>query len=424
VQTPLLGGRDPHDIARDVAPALDAALRKGGARRSGDEKTKAARSAYKAASTPSTENFPSGARYVGASYVVVSSVLLPGFPVRLEGAAATLGVPKSARALGNAGVVSMAQACAAIAVDLGVNALDAECRFNGTAALGASVSSAERGEDRHKKNGVTVGQSVVILADVGADLKRARAAVERARPERRRAFSTVTAVVGGGENGVGVAEAQYARAEAFLAFAIPVADEAARVVARAALSTKGLDAALSRAVGERAVARAADKAPSAADVAALDPAPDGFFDAPSDAATSRLVASHPELDETVFMRDDPVFERDVPGERGKQGALGGVSRFDETRDAEAKAAAELALRQAKARTAKAQLLALHRMSPRLADLGDGVAPKAAKAGRGELGLLSSTVVLAAAALVAADARRRAPRAGDAGEREPLLAAAV
>ena len=186
---------------------------------------------------------------------------------------------------------------------------------------------------------------------------------------------------------------------------------------------------------EGAVARAADKAPSAADVAALDPAPDGFFDPPSSsarekkAATSRLVASHPELDETVFMRDDPVFERDVPGERGKQGALGGVSRFDETRDAEAKAAAELALRQAKARTAKAQLLALHRMSPRLADLGDGVAPKAAKAGRGKLGLLSSTVVLAAAALVAADARRRAPRAGDAGEREPLvrkdtLAAAV
>ena len=428
VQTPLLGGRDPHDIARDVAPALDDALRKGGARRSGDEKTKATRSAYKAASTPSTD-FPSGARYVGASYVVVSSVLLPGFPVRLEGAAATLGVPKSARALGNAGVVSMAQACAAIAVDLGVHAEDAECRFNGTAALGASVSSAERGEDRHKKNGVTVGQSVVILADVGADLARARAAVERARPERRGAFSTVTAVVGGGENVVGVAEAQYARAEAFLAFAIPVADEAARVVARAALSTKGLDAALSRAVGERAVARAADKAPSAADVAALDPAPDGFFDAPSDAATSRRKeASHPELDETVFMRDDPVFERDVPGERGRQGALGGVSRFDETRDAEAKAAAELALRQAKARTAKAQLLALHRMSPRLADLGDGVAPKAAKAGRGELGLLSSTVVLAAAALVAADARRRAPRAGDAGEREPLvgntLAAAV
>jgi hypothetical protein len=428
VQTPLLGGRDPHDIARDVAPALDAALRKGGARRSGDEKTKAARSAYKAASPPSTENFPSGARYVGASYVVVSSVLLPGFPVRLEGAAATLGVPKSARALGNAGVVSMAQACAAIAVDLGVNALDAECRFNGTAALGASLSSAERGEDRHKKNErVTVGQSVVILADVGADLARARAAVDRARPERRGAFATTTAVVGGGGGETEFeATAQYARAEAFLAFAVPAADETARVVARAALSTKGLDAALSRAVGERAVARAADKAPSAADVAALDPAPDGFFDAPSDAATSRLVASHPELDETVFMRDDPVFERDVPGERGKQGALGGVSRFDETRDAEAKAAAELALRQAKARTAKAQLLALHRMSPRLADLGDGVAPKAAKAGRGELGLLSSTVVLAAAALVAADARRRAPRAGDAGEREPLvrLAAAV
>ena len=361
---------------------------------------------------------------MGASYVVVSSVLLPGFPVRLEGAAATLGVPKSARALGNAGVVSMAQACAAIAVDLGVNAEDAECRFNGTAALGASLSSAERGEDRHKKNGVTVGQSVVILADVGADLKRARAAVERARPERRRAFSTVTAVVGGGENSVGVAEAQYARAEAFLAFAIPVADEAARVVARAALSTKGLDAALSRAVGERAVARAADKAPSAADVAALDPAPARASPrSVPDASASR---SHPELDATVFMRDDPVFERDVPGEKGKQGALGGVSRFDETRDAEAKAAAELALRQAKARTAKAQLLALHRMSPRLADLGDGVAPKAAKAGRGELGLLSSTVVLAAAALVAADARRRAPRAGDAGEREPLvrLAAAV
>jgi hypothetical protein len=187
VQTPLLGGRDPHDIARDVAPALDAALRKGGARRSGDEKTKAARSAS-AGSTPSTENFPSGARYVGASYVVVSSVLLPGFPVRLEGAAATLGVPKSARALGNAGVVSMAQACAAIAVDLGVNALDAECRFNGTAALGASVSSAERGEDRHKKNErVTVGQSVVILADVGADLDaRARGGGARAAGAPRR----------------------------------------------------------------------------------------------------------------------------------------------------------------------------------------------------------------------------------------------
>ena len=393
VQTPLPDGGDPHAIARELAPALDEALAR--VRGVGAKK----------------------ASYVGASYVVMSAVLLPGFPVQLEGAAATLGVPDSARRLGNQGVVSMAQACAAMAVDLGVRAEDAECRFNGTAALGASHSTSH-----------SIGQSVVIIADVGADLARARAAVDRARPERRGAFATTTAVVGGvgGETELEAA-AQYARAEAFLAFAVPAADEAARVVARAALSTKGLDAALSRAVGERAVARAADKAPSAADVAALDPAPDGFFDAPSDAATSRRKeASHPELDETVFMRDDPVFERDVPGERGRQGALGGVSRFDETRDAEAKAAAELALRQAKARTAKAQLLALHRMSPRLADLGDGVAPKAAKAGRGKLGLLSSTVVLAAAALVAADARRRAPRAGDAGEREPLvrLAAAV
>ena len=106
------------------------------------------------------------------------------------------------------------------------------------------------------------------------------------------------------------------------------------------------------------------------------------------------------------MRDDPVFERDVPGEKGRQGALGGVSRLDETRNEEAKAAAELALRQAKARTAKAQLLALHRMSPRLADLGDAVAPRARGqkviAGEGDrfkrATLAVSSVVLAAAAL--------------------------
>ena len=124
------------------------------------------------------------------------------------------------------------------------------------------------------------------------------------------------------------------------------------------------------------------------------------------------------------MRDDPVFERDVPGEKGRQGALGGVSRLDETRNEEAKAAAELALRQAKARTAKAQLLALHRMSPRLADLGDAVAPRARGqkviAGEGDrfkrATLAVSSVVLAAAALVAADARvaprrRGTPRRG-------------
>ena len=53
--------------------------------------------------------------------------------------------------------------------------------------------------------------------------------------------------------------------------------------------------------------------------AALDPAPAR--------ASPRSVVqdgTHPELDATVFMRDDPVFERDVPGEKGKQGALGGV----------------------------------------------------------------------------------------------------
>jgi hypothetical protein len=130
----------------------------------------------------------------------------------------------------------------------------------------------------------------------------------------------------------------------------------------------------------------------------------------------------------VFMRDDPVFERDVPGEKGKQGALGGVSRLDETRNEEAKAAAELALRQAKARTAKAQLLALHRMSPRLADLGDAVAPRAhglpglpGKDDRFKRATFAvSSVVLAAAALVAADARRRAAATGNAAERVPLV----
>ena len=196
------------------------------------------------------------------------------------------------------------------------------------------------------------------------------------------------------------------------------------MVARAALSTKAVDAALSEVAGARAVVRAAEKAPSASDVAALDPAPAR--------ASSRSVPdtseSHPELDATVFMRDDPVFERDVPGEKGRQGALGGVSRLDETRNEEAKAAAELALRQAKARTAKAQLLALHRMSPRLADLGDAVAPRARGqkviAGEGDrfkrATLAVSSVVLAAAALVAADARRRAAATGDAAERVPLV----
>ena len=162
MQTPLPDGGDPHAIARELAPALDEALAR--VRGVGAKK----------------------ASYVGASYVVMSAVLLPGFPVQLEGAAATLGVPDSARRLGNQGVVSMAQACAAMAVDLGVRAEDAECRFNGTAALGASHSTSH-----------SIGQSVVIIADVGADLARARAAVDRARPERRGAFATTTAVVGG-----------------------------------------------------------------------------------------------------------------------------------------------------------------------------------------------------------------------------------
>ena len=395
VQTPLPDGGDPHAIARELAPALDDALAR--VRGVGAKK----------------------ASYVGASYVVMSAVLLPGFPVRLEGAAATLGVPDSARRLGNQGVVSMAQACAAMAVDLGVRAEDAECRFNGTAALGASHSTSHSVD--------SIGQSVVILADVGADLARARAAVDRARPERRGAFATTTAVVGGGGGETEFeATAQYARAEAFLAFAVPAADEAARVVARAALSTKAVDAALSEVAGARAVVRAAEKAPSASDVAALDPAPARASPrSVPDASASR---SHPELDATVFMRDDPVFERDVPGEKGKQGALGGVSRLDETRNEEAKAAAELALRQAKARTAKAQLLALHRMSPRLADLGDAVAPRAhglpglpGKDDRFKRATFAvSSVVLAAAALIAADARRRAAATGNAAERVPLV----
>jgi hypothetical protein len=312
----------------------------------------------------------------------------------------------------------MAQACAAMAVDLGVRAEDAECRFNGTAALGASHSTSHSVD--------AIGQSVVILADVGADLARARAAVDRARPERRGAFATTTAVVGGGGGETEFeATAQYARAEAFLAFAVPAADEAARVVARAALSTKAVDAALSEVAGARAVVRAAEKTPSASDVAALDPAPARASPrSVPDASASR---SHPELDATVFMRDDPVFERDVPGEKGKQGALGGVSRLDETRNEEAKAAAELALRQAKARTAKAQLLALHRMSPRLADLGDAVAPRArGSPGAGENDRFKratfavSSVVLAAAALVAAAARRRPAATGNAAERVPLV----
>ena len=173
--------------------------------------------------------------------------------------------------------------------------------------------------------------------------------------------------------------------------------------------------------------RAAEKAPSASDVAALDPAPARASPrSVPDASASR---SHPELDATVFMRDDPVFERDAPGEKGKQGALGGVSRLDETRNEEAKAAAELALRQAKARTAKAQLLALHRMSPRLADLGDAVAPRARGLPGKDAGkddrfkratFAVSSVVLAAAALVAADARRRAAATGNAAERVPLV----
>ena len=422
VQTPLLDGRDPHDIARELAPALDEAT----ARVRGEGERKGSSSRKTASAAASAAPLTPSARYVGASYVVMSSVLLPGFPVRLEGAAATLGVPESARQLGNEGVVSMAQACAAIAVDLGVRAEDAECRFNGTAALGASFSAQASSSGERNTRTSSIGQSVVMLADVGANLARARAAVERARPGRAGAFSTTTAVVGGdvSDENVGAAAAQYARTEAFFAFAIPVADEAARVMVRAALSTKAVDAALAEVTGARAVARASEKVPSPADVAALDPAPASDVLAAHSQGNAFARPAHPEPDATVFMRDDPVFERDVPGEKGRQGALGGVSRIDETRNEEAKAAAELALRQAKARTAKAQLLALHRMSPRLADLGD-----AGSTARGESGCLKrryakrfavSSVVLAAAALVAADARRRALATGDAAEREPLV----
>ena len=201
------------------------------------------------------------------------------------------------------------------------------------------------------------------------------------------------------------------------------------MVARAALSTAAVDAALAEVVGARAVVRAAEKAPSEADVAALDPAPAGFPNAASVGDEKSAVAvAHPELDATVFMRDDPVFERDVPGEKGKQGALGGVSRLDETRNEEAKAAATCGAAPGAAPWPFAPWLASARAPPRLADLGDAVAPRAhglpglpGKDDRFKRATFAvSSVVLAAAALIAADARRRAAATGNAAERVPLV----
>ena len=430
VQVPLLNGKDPHAYALELSESLENAVKHV------NEKTTKGSRLVSGKKTEETET--SSVRYVGASYVVVASVTVPGFPVKVDGPVSHLGLGAE---LHNTGITSMDQVCAAIAVDLGVPKSEASCRFNGTAALGGndashfssgvtyhpSASLGSSHKKSHKKSKYhedefevliphfNLGQQILLLADVGGDLAKARAAAEKARPGPS-SFQTVKALIGtpvissAAETekasvpslGVFVPTASYARVDAFFAYIVPVADAAALLTTTHALSTTQVDDEVSKVAIARAVVRAADTEPSPSDIAALDPAPVVL---PSGLEESKVVVpkylqkKSDDLDASIFMQDTPLFERDVPGKKGKQGKLGGINKFDETKVEQMTNAAQVALRQAKARTAKAQLLKLHRESPRLADLGEGMGVKGGHSF--EMGSGFAVFALAATALVAA-----------------------
>ena len=104
-QVPVMVGGDPHALAARLAPKLTYAL---------------------AGTLPDVER---SIRYAGASYVVVGAVTIPGRRV----------VPGGHRGL------SVEQACAAVAVDIGARAEEVTCRLNGTAAIERATREADEG---------------------------------------------------------------------------------------------------------------------------------------------------------------------------------------------------------------------------------------------------------------------------------------
>ena len=481
VQVPLLGGKDPHVLANGLTQSLVDAVR--GVNEHHGATNHKSENGRKEDTSDSDEK-PQLAKYVGASYQVVASLTVPGFPLRVDGPAASLGLGAD---LLNTGIVSLDLACRAIAVDLGVPQTAASCRFDGTgklghpesfgagvvpynkeAALGRShheesheeshkESQASREESSHKashkasrvespshRTPPNLGQTVLVLLDLGSDLPRARAAVEKARPTRVGAFATVNALIGkpglssdasfgatlGGHDSYQMepeqfhTTASFARVDAFFAYTLPVSDSASALVTRHALATKSVDEAVSRKANARAVVRAADSKPKPSDLAALDLAPVGGEGLKTFQVFKGEIDST--LDASVFMRDTPPkFERDDPSaKKGEKSGLGGIAKFDETLVEQSTNDARLALRQAKARTAKAQLLRLHAMSPRLADLGHGRVVERRGVGRGfgfeTAAAAVGIAALAAAALAAAAKRKAAASAAEVCERQPLV----
>ena len=212
-------------------------------------------------------------------------------------------------------------------------------RFNGTAALALLTPL-------H-----SIGQSVVIIADVGGSA-RARAAVDRARPERRGAFATTTAVVGGVGGETEPRRRRSTRAPRRFRLAVPARTRPrARWHARRSprrRSTRRLGGVgRARVVRARKGALRRTRRRSGAGAARRVPVP---------TPPSR---SHPELTR-LCLRDDPVFERDVPGEkagRARSAACPGSMRRGTRRRKPRRSSAEAS----QGVNVKAQLPARHRM---------------------------------------------------------------
>jgi hypothetical protein len=272
------------------------------------------------------------------------------------------------------------------------------------------------------------------------------------------AFATTSAVAGGA---AAAGAAASARHDAMLTFAVTAPDEQTRARAAARLRARDLDPDLSALVGGRAVLRVLDAVPEAAFVEALERKnPEAELtgslgegakgaeekttsDATSDSGETSSTApaasssSSSDADEDPAASDASVFMRDVPGEKGKQGALGGASTAALAAERAAKLAdAKLALRQATSRTAKAQLDAFRsgfRMHPkgseglRRAALGAAAGERGVEARREGFGAGAATFLsigaaigFGAAATACAAARKRRVDA-DAAERLPLIA---
>ena len=277
-QVPVMVGGDPHALAARLAPKLTYAL---------------------AGTLPDVER---SIRYAGASYVVVGAVTIPGRRV----------VPGGHRGL------SVEQACAAVAVDIGARAEDVTCRLNGTAAIeratreadegtsegtpegtakrreGTAASTTRRGRragppasesepesdsvsekkkrGSKKKDGLGFakkaprGQSLVFTVEGVRTLSAARRLVAAASSGPG-AFATTSAVAGGA---AAAGAAASARHDAMLTFAVTAPDEQTRARAAARLRARDLDPDLSALVGGRAVLRVLDAVPETAVVEALE----------------------------------------------------------------------------------------------------------------------------------------------------------